>query len=140
MKSNLFHLKILTSKGLAFDDEIISFNFKNEKGHTTFLKDHSPEVGLIEKSKCLIVKKDNKKTTLFHSSGVYSFTNNVFKFIVDNCGEDETNVSNISFSDNKNIIIGDNEIIQSNCVIDNKFGTKEEIIQFEIRKIVKGMK
>ncbi|MGL5245975.1 MAG: hypothetical protein ACRC8C_00160 [Mycoplasmoidaceae bacterium] len=140
MKSNLFHLKILTSKGLAFEEDIISINFKNEKGHTTFLKDHSPEVGLIEKSSCLIVKNDNKKTTLFHSSGVYSFINNILKFIVDNCSEDESNVTSIIFSDNEKIIMGDNEIIESHCIIDNKFGVKEEIIQFEIKKIIKGIK
>ncbi|MGL4617250.1 MAG: hypothetical protein ACRCUM_03345 [Mycoplasmoidaceae bacterium] len=140
MKNNFFHLKILTSKGTVFDDDIISINFKNEKGHTTFLKDHSSEIGLIEKNSCVIIKKDNKKTKLFHSTGVYSFINNVMKFIVDNCSEDESNVTSISFSKNEKVIIGDNQIVQSNFIIDNKIGVKEEIIQFEIKKIFKEMK
>lgn len=140
MKNNLFHLKILTSKGLVFDDDIISINFENEKGKLTFLKDHAPDVGLIKKSNCLIVEKDNKKTTLFYSDGAYSFINNVLKFIVDNCDEKESNIDTINFSDNEKIIIGDNEIIQSKCIIDNKFGLKEEIIQFELKKIIKNIK
>ena len=67
MKNNLFHLKILTSKGVVFGDDISSIYFENEKGNLTFLKDHAPDGGLIKKSNCLIVEKDNNKTTLFHS-------------------------------------------------------------------------
>lgn len=140
MKSNSFHLKILTSKGLVFEDDVISINFKNEKGCITFLKDHAPEVGLIENGNCIIVGENNKKTTLFHTSGVYSFINNVLKFIVDNCDENKSNVNEINLSNDNKVIIGDNEIIESNRIIDNKFGLKEEIIEFEFRKIVKGIK
>ena len=50
MKNNFLHLKILTTKGLVFDDDIISINFENEKGKLTFLKDHAPDVGLIKKA------------------------------------------------------------------------------------------
>ena len=91
---------ILTSKGLAFDDDIISINFENEKRKLTFLKDHAPDVGLIKKSNWLIVEKDNKQTTLFHCDGAFSFIDNVLNFIVDNCDEKELNIHTNNFSDN----------------------------------------
>ncbi|MGL4647538.1 MAG: hypothetical protein ACRCVI_02320 [Mycoplasmoidaceae bacterium] len=140
MKDNCFLLKILTPLGSKNVDNVESINFQADNGFISILKNHAAISGLIKPGKCSILMNGERKT-FYHSVGMFSFINNELKFIVDKFQQEEFDIQkSIWEEDNKKMIIGNNEIITNYHFIKDNINHKNEIIEFEFKRLIKGIK
>ena len=87
-----FHLKVNTTTGILFEDDILQAELRTSSGYYAILADHAPVIGTLNTSICYIRDQKNNRVKTIVNKGVFQFNENILNIFTDFfCFSDKNN-------------------------------------------------
>ena len=83
MSVKTFHLKVNTTTGILFEDNILQAELCTSSGYYAILADHAPIIGTLNTSICYIRDEMNNRVKTIVNKGVFQFNENVLNIFTD---------------------------------------------------------
>ena len=79
MSAKTFHLKVNTTTGILFEDDVLQAELCSSTGYYALLADHAPVIGTLNTSICYIRDQKNNRVKTIVNKGVFQFNEDIFK-------------------------------------------------------------